>query len=409
MLAVAFPALVGAFILTMEVGYWFHTKTNLQNTADMAAMAGARQYVTSADVTASKIAVIADAKDNSFDPEVGDLETHIPPISGAYTADAAVQVQIEQEVPTFFVHMFLSDPIFTNVNAVARIGSATEEACVVSLSTSGTGVTVGGSTSVSLDGCVIHSNSVSTSAIIDNGNPILTAGCVSAVGGVDLGSNNMVLDCDTPWESVPPIADPFDYLTAPELAGTNCDDDPTVSGNGNTRLTNISGDTDGDGIVRLCNDFDIYGTVNLDPGTYVIDGAEIDFNADAALVGDDVTLIFMNDADITTINNSNRLDLEAPTTGDYAGVVIYGDPDTMSSNSWTFNGQALVSLEGAAYLPTIDLTYVGGAGVLATGCTQLVANTVTFSGNSGFQNNCEPMGLDPIIVTGYGSEVELVE
>jgi hypothetical protein len=62
--------------------------------------------------------------------------------------------------------------------------------------------------------------------------------------------------------------------------------------------------------------------------------------------------------------------------------------------AFTFNGGAAQYLGGAIYLPTAAVSYSGGAST-STSCTQLIGNTVTFTGNSGFALNCNNYGTKP--------------
>lgn len=119
----------------------------------------------------------------------------------------------------------------------------------------------------------------------------------------------------------------------------------------------------------------------------------------------------MNDAELQGINGNNTLDLSAPTTGPYAGIVLYGDRNTQDSNAtWNLGGNADISLTGVAYLPTLNVEYGGGAGNNSTECSQLIARTVRFRGNSGFNTNCEGTGVREITSAGGAfTTVQLVE
>jgi hypothetical protein len=59
-----------------------------------------------------------------------------------------------------------------------------------------------------------------------------------------------------------------------------------------------------------------------------------------------------------------------------------------------FNGGATQYLGGAIYLPTAAVNFSGGASS-STNCTQLIGDTVTFTGNSGFALNCNNYGTKP--------------
>ena len=49
----------------------------------------------------------------------------------------------------------------------------------------------------------------------------------------------------------------------------------------------------------------------------------------------------------------------------------------------------------AVYFPTGDVTFSGGAGTSTT-CTQLIADTIKWAGNSNFAINCKGYGTKPL-------------
>ncbi len=407
--AITVPALIGGIVLMTEVGMWRMNKSNLQATADMAAIAGAHQYMRAQSKPDSKIAAYADALDNYYDPNAGAIVTYIPPITGSFTGQEAVQVTIEQEIPTYMSDMFMREPVIAKVTAVAKIGGESVEACVLSLAGSGTGISIGGSVDVSTDGCSLHANSTSDPAFRIWGAAEVTAACVSAAGEMDVtGSKPKTFtDCPYPLSGRNQVDDPYEDLDVPEDIDDETCQSPTTTGNGNNATMSFP-DAAG-GIVRICdNRINVRNNIELEPGTYVFDGTELQFGNGGFITGDDVTLIFMNDAEMSNINGGNGFDIAAPNSGDYAGIAIYADRDTMDPAEWRFNGNADMSIYGAIYLPTLDIDYVGGAGTNATACTQLVANRVSFNGNSGFQNNCETAGTSSIPGPG-ASLVVLVE
>lgn len=407
--AVSVPAILMSIIFMTEVGYWRNQKADLQSTADMAALAAAYEYMEEEHQPDSKRAAFADAMDNGFLPDIGVLTTNIPPISGAFIGEEAVQVTIEQDLPTFLSGIFLSEPLRAEVTAVAKLGGASVKACVLSLAGSGAGISIGGSVSVSSDGCSLHSNSTSSPAFNVFGAAEITAACASSSGTTQIGGSKpkVFSDCPTPLSNQNQVVDPYADVDVPDDIETAPCQSPTTSGNGNNQT--LSFPNAAGRVVKICdNKIDIRNNVDLEPGTYVIDGSELKFGNNGFISGDDVTLIFMNDAEISNVNGGNGFDLAAPNTGPYAGIAMYADRHTMDNEAWKFNGNADMSIYGAIYLPTLDIEYVGGAGTNATECTQLVANRVSFNGNSGFKNNCAPVGARDIVGPG-ASFVVLVE
>jgi len=407
-ISISFPAIIGACLFMTEVGFWRLKKSDIQTTADMAALAAGYQYIISANERDTRVAAYADAVDNSFDPENGSITVSVPPTSGEYAGLDAVQITISQDLPLVLGGFFIDEPVSATVSAVAVFGGQSSPACVLSLEPSGTSISVGGNVDVTLNGCGIHANSTSSPAINAYGSVTISAACLAASGGVSFTGESLTMDdCAAPRENQPVIADPYADVEVPAgVSGMACSA-PTVSGNGNNATMSFP-DPAG-GVVRICNNsINLAGTVNLEPGTYIFDGTDLSFNSHAALTGDDVTLIFMNDGEISSLNGNNTLDIQAPATGDYAGIAIYADRNTMGSNSWDFQGNADISITGVIYLPTLDIDYGGGAGTNATECTQLVARSIEFRGNSGFATNCDMWGTRDIIGGAFRS-VMLVE
>jgi hypothetical protein len=62
-----------------------------------------------------------------------------------------------------------------------------------------------------------------------------------------------------------------------------------------------------------------------------------------------------------------------------------------------FNGGSTENITGAIYAPTGQVEYAGGAST-TTGCTQIVALTVTFTRNASFGNSCTNSGIsEPLL------------
>ena len=139
-------------------------------------------------------------------------------------------------------------------------------------------------------------------------------------------------------------------------------------------------------------------TVNLDPGTYIMDSGNFEVAGDVYIYGTGVTIILTsssNNYGSVKITGGTEIDLSAPTSGDYAGVDIYQDPDAPEGNSNDITGTADMDIEGAVYLPSGDLN-IGGNGNYSGQCTQLIADTVTLVGDAEILNNCENMPIRPL-------------
>ena len=149
---------------------------------------------------------------------------------------------------------------------------------------------------------------------------------------------------------------------------------------------------------------DIKGDITLGKGTYVLNATSLKMSASAtgkppALRCDGCTIVLTSsstanpDASIGTVDLSGGiLDLTSPTSGTYKGISIYQDRRADPTDGVNkINGNSGSDLEGAFYFPRQPLEFTGTAGVTFQ-CVQMVAYTVTFSGNSTVTNNCPTGG-----------------
>jgi hypothetical protein len=97
-----------------------------------------------------------------------------------------------------------------------------------------------------------------------------------------------------------------------------------------------------------------------------------------------------------TINGNFNLNITAPTTGPTAGIALFQDRLACASCSNKLNGGSTQNITGAIYFPTNAIEYSGGASTGGPVCTQLIAYTITFKGNSTFNSSCNSAGTKQI-------------
>jgi hypothetical protein len=78
-----------------------------------------------------------------------------------------------------------------------------------------------------------------------------------------------------------------------------------------------------------------------------------------------------------------------------AGIVIFGDRGMPASTTFKFAGGGSQIFGGAVYLPKGALSFSGGSGG-SNNCTQIIADTITFVGNSNLAVNCAAYGTKPM-------------
>lgn len=372
MFTIALPLVIGALAVSIEAGYWYKNKTDMQLVADMAAFAGALELIDS-DSDAAKTATILDALHNGYDASLGEITVNIPPLSGGNTSPRAVEVVMTQKGNQYFSNILGHNRITYRNRAVAEYFKGAD-ACVIALNTTIAGAfTATGSTTISLDKCAIGVNSDHDQAAEFGGSSSTTAECLSVVGGI-YGAENTNFACGTPFTYAREIVDPYEDVTAPNL-----DDYPTC-----TEEVSTGGDDISLSEGRYCSNINIKGTATLDSDSiYIFDGIDVKFIGSASnMIGNGVTLILMNGATLTNLNGGSDIAISAPASGPYKGIAIYSDPLTQTvGETVKINGGSSTSIEGLMYFPTQNLEFSGNT-TGSNACTVIVADTVLLTGNS---------------------------
>jgi len=131
-------------------------------------------------------------------------------------------------------------------------------------------------------------------------------------------------------------------------------------------------------------------------GTYVIWGGA--FSVNSSTVQDDggagVTFYMSStngaacNACKFTFGGGSSVHFSAPTSGALAGIIFYQDPNVGPNADVTFSsGAGVYYLKGVLYFPANDVTFSGG-GTNTSPCTEIVAGSVSFTGSSSLNNNC---------------------
>jgi len=411
--ALALPVLAGAIGLGFEVAMWYKERRDIQTAADAAAVGGAYEAMEWTSTSASiNTRASADAARNGFDIASNPPSVNNPPSSGGYTSDTdAVEVTLSEPFTLMFAGIVSSAASFTiRARAVATTGT-TGEACVLSLASAGTGVSVTGSGAATFDGCQVAANSSDPSAMDVAGAADLTVDCYSVVGGVTV-TPGLVTDADCEGQTGGfAIEDPYDDLTTPAYG--SCDEPGGYTLNSGATET-LAHAADFDTPYVICGDLSVgNGTLILDPGLYIVEG-DFTANANANIQGNGVTIIMKNGGQLGPINGSAEVDLRAPSTaaaGDWQGLLFYQDRNDASvctGNCNVINGDSSSIFEGAMYFPNQELV-VSGGNESGSPCMQIVAYAVTFTGSSvvaADNTSCMTAGVDPIEVPG---PVHLVE
>lgn len=394
--ALTLPLVVGGFAFGTEASYWSLEQRKLQNAADVSAHA-AGVALRSGEAQISLVSTATDiAGFSGFDASVGTLTVNTPPQSGGFAGNLkAVEVLLGRDQERYFTKLFSPEPVEITARAVSAVMGGSR-ACLLALSPTAVGaVTVSGSTQVTFEGCDIASNSNSDdSFLMLGGSAVVTTGCVHTVGGTTATGNLTLTDCAAPNEQAPVSSDPYGDVPEPAVTGT-CQAGTVGSNGSTTRLTPIENHPTGVMSMRFCGGMDLRGRVELDPGLYIVDGGEFQLNSTTVAIGSSITFFLANGAR-AVINGSATLDVSAPSSGPFSGMVLFGSrADTGVTHQ--INGNSASRMDGAVYAPSSGVDYSGNFGG-SGGCTQIVVNNITFIGNSALSVNCQAVGTRDVLV-----------
>jgi hypothetical protein len=361
-------------------------KRQLHQATDAGALAGA--HALSQDAT-SVDAPVRREVDRNANSAIVVRQINTPPEAGDFEGNAtAVEVIATTSRRLPFSSMFLrSPPVITARSVAARVRDG--EHCVISLARDGVGVSLAGTANVTL-GCGVAANSEGQSAIYFEGSSYLDGSPLTTVGGITSATRNIArgtqLNSYAAAQQDPMAARDLSVPTEPSSCSAS---NLTVEPNRPT-VTLDPG--------RYCNGMLLKGNVTLNPGVYIIDKGQFYLSSKANVTGEGVTIILTGDdpSSIATVqvDGGARADIRAPTdeeNADWHGILFYQDPDAAGQLS-RFAGGSSFKMEGTVYMPAGNLQYTGGSSTSAD-CLFLVANRVSFTGNSTIRNSCPP-GVD---------------
>jgi Flp pilus assembly protein TadG len=394
------------------------------------------------------------------------VAVNVPAATGTYTSangwdHKAIEVIITRPASGYFASIFGFGQVDIASRSVAIVDYDLS-ACLIALGNKKTGNStsnnlqqafqVSGAGSVNI-GCGIAVDSYLSScnsqpcttnaqnnAVYLNGatNNVIKASYLSIDGGLGVsGSPNYPTDTKSNTGST--VSDPYSSWTFPTPSSTILPD-PNISVSNGQTVSLAPGTYSG--ITISGGSSSAQGVVDLSPGTYFVEapvttgtgnnattttgawtqsGAKI--TCSSCTGGQGVTIVLDasstsggTPATISMAAGSNMI-LNAPTTGANAGMLIVQNRNATlttlgsGSNNCTSNcnvlqGGPLTQFTGVIYIPQGTITWSGNPQTgYTSGCTQLIADAVIWSGNGDlFVNNCSSAGVT--LVAGIGHLAE---
>jgi hypothetical protein len=400
--------LFGALGLAVDLGFSYSVKQRLQTAADAAAGAAAKYALDNSDscgtggtitcpatLICSKIQTPGNSLQAGCDYGLtgapSGMTLSLTENTGGLTGNSAkvwIQATATISSPIFFVSS-KSTTATIKAQATAGITAFAGAGCIYVLDkTASPALYASGNTTVSASDCGIYVASSAANAIDVEG-----SSTVNATGG-----GEVVIECGACYYTsgtstayyvsggshVPPAVgatnDPLATLQGPSWTASGCTQNPNYTSGGSTySLTS--------GV--YCGGITIGGnnTVNLGSGTYILDGGGFTVTNSAKVNGTGVTIYITSDAShpaagLNLIGNAT-VNLTAPTSGTYQGIVFFQDKAVTSAA--TIGNSANGTITGTYYLPSAAFSLTGDVGGTTTAA--FIVDTLTVNGSSTLNND----------------------
>jgi Flp pilus assembly protein TadG len=387
--ALTMPVLVGTAGMGTEAVWWLYKHKDMQSAADSGAV--------SAATAGSNLAVQANSVTASYGYANGvnnvTVTVNQPPSSGRYTSTPqAVEVVVSQSQPRLLSSLFGNGPVVITARAIAVPNTGT--GCVLGLDpTASSTVTISGSNNLNLIGCNLYSNSNASPSLNVSGTATVSANQVGAVGSISGASD--ITAANGIKTGMRPVSDPYQNVSPPQML-MPCDSTSYSQKRPPPPNVCLSGGITVNG-----------GTLDLEPGIYYLYGkggllqvgGNGSLTCSACTGGKGVTLVFTGSVSdgwaYAKIAGGASVTLTAPNSGPTKGIVMYGDRHMPVGTAFNLEGGGTQNFGGAIDLPQAALKFSGGNGT-TTSCTQVIADTITFTGSSDLQVNCAALNTSAI-------------
>lgn len=207
------------------------------------------------------------------------------------------------------------------------------------------------------------------------------SGPVYLAGDANLASSAVVLG--TPFvRNGAPLEDPYGSVSIPlpSALGLTCTNQTNSKGEVLAPKKALSPGRFCDGLVTGAKE-----DLVMSPGVYFIE-KQLSFNNNSTLTATSGVTLVLSSGSSFGIGNGVVWRITAPLTGDFAGLAFVSNRSVTGSVS-VENGAQLI-IEGAIYLPAMNISFGTNAKTTGAKCTQLIAQTITIATSLSFEADC---------------------
>ncbi|MBI4499342.1 MAG: hypothetical protein HY689_15760 [Chloroflexi bacterium] len=372
LVALVMVVLLAMIGLAIDTGLLFIHRRQVQAAADAAARAAlVHLYPAARNETKAQQVALDYAGQNGLTHNGDDITVavSIPPQAGPRAGDPDyVEVTVTRRFPTVFLTIISHDWAEVSARAVAGVQPEASDIAFLALSpTACYAVRLSADAQLTVNGGRFVVNSSCSEALRVDNTAALTASSIEVVGGYRKDSGATI--SPTPQTGADAVPDPLQNLAAPAFAGLTVRSGSAT----NPRTLELSSGTTTLSPGIYYGGLRIQGTatVTFQPGTYILAGGGLEVRDTATVTGNGVFLYNTRDPASPSgdgafrrikmdVESPGKVALSAPTSGDYAGVVIF--QDRANTERFEIEG-ALNTLAGTIYLPsaTAEARVEGGA------------------------------------------------
>lgn len=372
----------------IDLNFAVNRRSELQDIADGAALAGARQLQVSGSTSSATTAATASVDSHSVRSEID------APTIATDSSNGQVRVTLSGAAPSFFLSTLGLSPMRVSATALAGANPGGPPVCVHALDSSmARAISASGGSALNANGCVAWVNSSSSSSVDLSGGSYLKADEFCMVGGLARSRNAQTTSPTT----CPARADPFTGRNPASPSGCTYNNFLKAGGTWTVSPGVYCGGLRTSGGARL----------NLQPGVYYIRDGLLSQSGGGGMTGTGVTFVIEGNSSVN-LSGGGDYHLTAPTTGDTAGFVFFQRPDANPGVVANMSGGGDLYYEGVVYFPTQPITVSGGGSTTTPSpFTAYIARNFTYSGGSEFKIDWDPsrvtVPIDPGLRTGSGS------
>jgi Flp pilus assembly protein TadG len=381
--AICLVPLIGIMAFLLDGGILMAQQRQVQSAADASSQAAAvylyNNYTTNAGLDPlGKAAALAKtyASTNGYNNNgtTNTVTVNIPPLSGLFTGQAGyAEVIVQYNQPRMFSAIFGASnlPVISRSVSRGTYAPYSDDAVIALSPTGASALTAAGSAKLKASATVqVDSSNVAAVNVNNTGN--INAPIISITGNWTSSSSGTLTGSVVTGASS--VNDPLATLPAPSTTGLTVQ--PGLPGYGSYTMS--------PGIYNGGVTFGGGMNITMKSGTYYIENGGFTVANGVTLTGTSVMIYIAPGSGAFSFQGGGVINLTAPTSGTYSGVVMYQDRSNTSAISIA-NGTT-TTITGTFYAAGAAINFAGGAQLSQFG-SQIIAKTLNLSNNASVSVN----------------------